>query len=409
MSVCCKKVLSEAYKIFRCFMSSPYPPPYVQPVFRPRRAFPVWPFLLIIVVLSGLLIWRSWPTSTPSPNEPIVPRGDLAGDEKSTIELFKQASPSVVHIVAIRSEPRALDFNTEVSRGTGSGFIWNKEGYVVTNYHVVKNATRYLVRLADNSSPLEADLRGKDESRDLAVLKIRNPPEALQPLSLGESHNLQVGQKVFAIGNPFGLDQTLTTGVVSGLGRDVKTGRDIGGGEQILRGLIQTDAAINPGNSGGPLLDSAGRLIGVNTAILSPSGASAGIGFALPVDEVRQIVPILIKHGRVIRPSLGIRPVPEPFARKILDHLGVEGGVIFSNTYPNSPTRQEGMQVTRRTNFEEILVGDIILSINGQRVRSFTELQDVLGNYQVNDVVTVEFLRGQKRMQVDMALAGEAS
>jgi S1-C subfamily serine protease len=388
---------------------SHYPdPPQLYPVRRPRQSVPVWPFLIVILLLVGLLIRQSWPPSVLTP-EAVTPRGDLADDEKSTIELFKANSPSVVHIVAIREQTsRDLDFNIEVPQGTGSGFIWSSQGYVVTNYHVVRDGSKYIVRLADQSQ-WEATLTGKDENRDLAVLHIQAPLNRLKPILRGESHNLQVGQKVFAIGNPFGLDQTLTTGVVSGLGRAVNTGRTIGEREHILRDLIQADAAINPGNSGGPLLDSAGRLIGVNTAILSPSGASAGIGFAIPVDEVRQIVPMLIQHGQVFRPSLGIRPVPEQLARQILSQLGVKGGVLFSYTYPTGPARAAKLQATQRDRLGDILVGDIIVSINGKAVNSPRELHDTLNTYQVGDTVTVGFLRGNNRFEVALTLDGEAS
>ena len=246
---------------------------------------------LLVVLVAALVVLQLWglfnrgglprfaldPAAEP---RPIAPAGDLAADEKATISLFKQSSQSVVHITtATLGRDFALNIE-EIPRGSGSGFLWDEKGHIVTNYHVVENSNRFKVTLADQST-WDAVGIGAAADKDLAVLRIDAPAERLRPLLVGTSADLEVGQKVFAIGNPFGLDQTLTTGVISGLGRQIqsRTGRTIDG-------VIQTDAAINPGNSGGPLLDSRGRLIGVNTAIFSPSGTSAGIGFAIPVDTV---------------------------------------------------------------------------------------------------------------------------
>src|SRR5688572_20773324 len=225
----------------------------------------------------------------------ITPRGDLSSDEQSTIELFKRTSPSVVHVTSVDVRRGRLSLNMfEIPQGTGSGFIWDSEGHVVTNFHVIQNGSRAEVTLNDNTV-WRASIVGTAPDKDVAVLKIDAPRDKLTKIMVGVSNNLQVGQKVFAIGNPFGLDQTLTTGVISGLGREIQSVT-----KRPIQGVIQTDAAINPGNSGGPLLDSAGRLIGVNTAIYSPSGAYAGIGFAVPVDIVNRIVPQLVSHGKVV-------------------------------------------------------------------------------------------------------------
>ncbi|HTS03462.1 MAG TPA: trypsin-like peptidase domain-containing protein, partial [Thermoanaerobaculia bacterium] len=207
---------------------------------------------------------------------PVTARGDLASDEKATIELFQRCSPSVVYITTLARRPVNFFEMTEVAQGTGSGFVWDRQGHIVTNFHVIENSDSLVVTLADQSN-WKATLVGAEPDKDLAVLRIGAPEAKLPPILVGTSHDLKVGQKVFAIGNPFGLDETLTTGIVSALGRTIEsvTGRKI-------QDVVQTDAAINPGNSGGPLLDSAGRLIGVNTQIASPSGASAGIGFAVP-------------------------------------------------------------------------------------------------------------------------------
>ncbi|MGH7255205.1 MAG: S1C family serine protease, partial [Nitrospirales bacterium] len=235
----------------------------------------------------------------------------LGQDEQATIEVFEQASRSVVFIAntAYRRDFWTLNL-FEVPRGAGSGVVWNAAGHIVTNFHVVYGADTITVTLADRSE-YKAKVVGVDPDHDLAVLQIHAPPEALQPITVGSSRHLRVGQNVLAIGNPFGLDHTLTTGVVSALGRTIKSMTD-----RTIEGVIQTDAAINPGNSGGPLLDSAGRLIGINTQIVSPTGAFAGIGFAVPVDTINRIVPDLIRYGKPIRPGLGLTPIPDALVRR---------------------------------------------------------------------------------------------
>jgi len=264
---------------------------------RPRR--PHWTALFAVWVVVFLVVWtlvRSQSTSSlldpTAEARDITPRGSLLPEEQQTISVFRKASPSVVHITT--SELAKSMFSLDVfaiPRGTGSGIVYDRKGYVVTNYHVIEPGRTWTVRLADQSE-WEAKLVGVAIEKDLAVLKIGAPSEQLTPTVLGTSGDLQVGQFVLAIGNPFGLDQTLTTGVVSALGRQIPSPSRSG---RPIEDVIQTDAAINPGNSGGPLLDSAGRLIGINTQIASPSGASAGIGFAIPVDTVNRIVPDLIR------------------------------------------------------------------------------------------------------------------
>ena len=292
----------------------PYQPDY------PRRASP-WTYFGPILALLLIVVGLGWLVATwlghggvNDPNaalRPVVARGDLAEDEKSTIELFKKASPSVVFITSLAVVQNVFSLNPqEIPRGTGSGFIWDDQGHVVTNFHVIQGAQAAKVTLADHST-FEAKLTGAEATFDLAVLKIDAPKSKLQALQLGKSSDLQVGQKVFAIGNPFGLDQTLTSGIVSALGREIKSPN-----EQPITGVIQTDAAINPGNSGGPLLDSAGLLIGVNAAIASPSGAYAGIGFAIPVDTVNEVVTQLIRRGSIPRRS------QELCQRKMCGHGG---------------------------------------------------------------------------------------
>ncbi len=309
-------------------------------------------------------------------------RGNLAEDEKNTIEVFKNSAPSVVYITSIALRRNLFNLNVyEIPRGTGSGFIWDKQGRIVTNYHVISDASRLEVTLADHST-WKAVLVGAAPDRDIAVLKISAPKNTLHPISLGDSDDLQVGQKVFAIGNPFGLDQTLTTGIVSALGREIKsvTGR-------IISDVIQTDAAINPGNSGGPLLDSAGRLIGVNTAIYSPSGGSSGIGFAVPVHEVNNVVPQVIRHGRLIRPGLGISIAP----RKLAEEFELPG-VLVLNVQPGSTAAKAGLRGTRQVR-GGLILGDSILTVNGKPVHNYNELRDAFEQYQVGDSVTLTVLR----------------
>ena len=249
----------------------------------------------------------------------VTPRGDLAAEEKSNIELFRLSSPSVVYITRLAMRRDRFSLNMfEIPQGTGSGFVWNNLGHIITNFHVVQGTSSLRITLADNSE-WDARVVGVSPDQDLAVLFINAPRTRLKPIAIGQSANLQVGQRVFAIGNPFGLDQTLTTGIISALGREID-----GVSGRKISGVIQTDAAINPGNSGGPLLDSAGRLIGVNTAIFSPSGSNAGIGFAVPVDTVNRVAPQLIRHGRVIRPGLGIHVADRGTAERPRNKGGVD-------------------------------------------------------------------------------------
>ena len=339
-----------------------------------------------VLVAGGWLLARQLPTvSKGPPAEPrsITPRGDLTNEERTTIDLFQEVSPSVVYITSIAHSRDFFSLNVfKIPRGTGSGFIWDDQGHVVTNYHVIMEGDTVEVTLADHSV-WQATHAWVAPDRDLAVLRIAAPSEKLKPIQVGCSKDLQVGQKVLAIGNPFGLDQTLTTGVVSALGRTMTsvTGRDI-------EGAIQTDAAINPGNSGGPLLDSAGRLIGVNTSIYSTSGSSAGIGFAVPVDIVNDVVPQLIQHGRVIRPHLGIRMVDDSVARRFRVK-----GVIVLTVVPGSGAEAAGLQGTRQTRTGRLILGDIIKKVDQKVITDSGDLLDVLESHEVSDVVEVTFER----------------
>jgi S1-C subfamily serine protease len=347
--------------------------------------------LLFVVALFMLKSAGIWPFSYTGPvGEPraVTPRGDLAADEKSTIEVFRNVSPSVVHITSIAKRTSRFNLNpVEIEQGTGTGFIWDQAGHVVTNYHVVQNANLAKVTLADNSV-WEARLVGYFPDKDLAVLRIQANASSLRPIPIGESSDLQVGQKVFAIGNPFGLDQTLTTGVISGLGREIEAASG-----RVIEGVIQTDAAINPGNSGGPLLDSAGRLIGVNTAIYSPSGAYAGIGFAIPVDAVNTYVPQLIEYGKVERPGMGVVLVDDSIARR----LGVKRGALVRDVVPGSPAALVGIKRTDQDAEGNIFLGDIILQIDDRPIVTTKDIFRVLSNHQVGETVKLVILRDAKQ------------
>jgi len=330
----------------------------------------------------------------------ITARGDLAEDEKSQIELFRHASPTVVHVTSAAIVQDRIRLNLlELPKGSGSGFIWDTSGHVVTNYHVVKGAGVFRVILSDNSS-WDARLVGHNADNDLAVLKIDAPPGQLRPIPVGTSADLQVGQKVLAIGNPFSLDQTLTTGVISGLGREIESQS-----EEIISDVIQTDAAINPGNSGGPLLDSAGRLIGINTAIFSPSGAYAGIGFAVPVDTINRIVPQLIQSGRVFRPGLGIVFAPDSYVVRLRQAgLLSQPGVLVRGIFPNSAATRAGIQPTHRLPDGRFVLGDLIVSIDGNAVENSLALFKILENYDINDQVILTVIRGNKQVELELTL-----
>jgi S1-C subfamily serine protease len=362
--------------------------------------------LLLVAALAAALLalWRWLPDVTVSDPamrdaapRPVTARGDLAADEQAMIELFERSRDSVVYI-STRQQVR--DFWTRnvfsVPRGTGSGFIWDEHGHVVTNFHVVEGASEAIVRLADGRDYRSA-LVGASPAHDIAVLRIgvgfKRPP----PVPLGTSGNLKVGQKVFAIGNPFGLDWTMTTGIVSALDRSLPTESGA-----IIEHLIQTDAAINPGNSGGPLLDSAGRLIGINTAIFSPSGASAGIGFAVPVDTVNRVVPQLIRTGRYQRPALGIE-VDEALNRRLNALLGVSGVVIL-RVAPGSAAAHAGLSGASVTADGGIVPGDVIVAVEGKPVDSVARLLARLDDFKVGDTVTVTVVREGKQRDVRVTL-----
>jgi S1-C subfamily serine protease len=307
-------------------------------------------------------------------------------DETNTMEIFSNASPAVVYVTntALHRGLFSLDV-MEIPRGSGTGFIWEKNGLVVTNFHVISGAQKLIVTLQDRTEH-SAEVIGVAPEKDLAVLRIKDPPPGLITLPLGDSSELTVGRKVLAIGNPFGLDTTLTTGIVSALGREIHAA-----GNRKIRGVIQTDAAINPGNSGGPLLNSLGQLVGVNTAIYSPSGASAGIGFAIPVNTVKDVVPQLISYGRVLRPVIGVELASDRWVRR----YRIEGLPIVQ-VYPGMPAAKAGISGAYRNARGDIVLGDIITRIDGKTIRSQDDYFNAIEAREPGDRVSIETLRGDE-------------
>ncbi|MEJ6615091.1 MAG: trypsin-like peptidase domain-containing protein [Saprospiraceae bacterium] len=327
----------------------------------------------------------------------ITPIKHIVTEEEATIKLFEESAPSVVFITTSTVRQDYWSRNvTEIPAGNGSGFIWDREGHIVTNYHVIEKADKAQVTLSDQTT-WDAELIGIEPNKDLAILKIKAPDTKLKPIPVASSHDLRVGQSVFAIGNPFGLDQTLTTGVISALGREIQS---IGG--RPIRGVIQTDAAINPGNSGGPLLDSNGRLIGVNTMIYSPSGASAGIGFSIPADEVNWVVPDIIQYGEVRRPILGINLVAEQHTQR----LNMEGALIL-DVVPDSPADKFGLQATEKDLRGNIILGDLITQINNEVISTNADLFLALEKYNPGDTVRVGYIRKDEVKSVNLILGSK--
>ncbi len=361
--------------------------------------------VVMLAILTAALVYRTVvdgiknrPDYTP---RVVTPRGDLGADEKNSIEIFELASPSVVNV---RTKGNSVNFfgrRIERELASGTGIVWDENGYIVTNLHVVEPAL--IQRMAElevvfeDSQVFDAEFVGAVAERDIAVLRIEAPASLLVPVTIGESDNLRVGQQVMAIGNPFGLDRTLSTGVIGGLDRRIRTDHD-----RDLTGMIQTDAAINPGNSGGPLLDSAGRLIGVNTALISTTGDSSGLGFAVPVEDVLEAVDLIIRSAsREGRAALGIWILD----RDSIPNLPLRPGVIIGGIFPGSPAERAGLQGSQKTGRGEIFVGDVITAVQGAAVNSREELAQELGRYSVGQTVTLTVNRGTTLFEVPVKLS----
>lgn len=357
-------------------------------------------FALALIALFGPDRWLLMASDAQAAPRPITPRGELYADEKATIDIFEKSKASVVFI---STREKRIDLWTRnvfsVPRGTGSGFIWDDSGHVITNYHVIQGANEAMVRLSDGRD-YRASLVGVSPSHDIAVLKISVDFKRPPPVPIGESAKLRTGQKVYAIGNPFGLDWTLTTGIISAMDRSLP-GEN---GTQIDH-LIQTDAAINPGNSGGPLLDSAGRLIGINTAIYSPSGASAGIGFAVPVDTVNRVVPELIKHGKYLRPSLGIG-IDEDINQKLSEFLDKKG-VFVLRVNRGSAAEKAGLKATNVSPDGTVTPGDIITAVEGTPVDTVGKLLSRLDDFSIGSKVRLTVQRGSGKTEVTVTLEAQ--
>jgi S1-C subfamily serine protease len=356
-----------------------------------------------------------------APAQPKTPSRYLTAEEQATIDLFQRNTPSVVYItnVAQRRDVFTINLN-DGPTGAGSGVVWDSHGHVVTNWHVVAGAAKVNVTFADQQV-YSATVVGYDDDKDIAVLQVdyenpvangpgkygvsadAPPPLATtrrteadaRPLPIGTSGDLMVGQRVFAIGNPFGLDHTLTTGVISGLGREIQSGNT----GRPIDGIIQTDAAINPGNSGGPLLDSGGRLIGINTAIYSNSGTSSGVGFALPSDMVRGIVEQIIEFGRVTRPIMGITFAPDA----AVEQLGL-GGVLVLDARVNGPAWRAGVKATSRDQAGRLILGDVIVALDGTLIKNSSDLYRTLDKHAVGEEIALKVMRGEDKVDLMLTL-----
>jgi len=317
----------------------------------------------------------------------------LTEDERNTIDVVKRCRNSVVYITNIQFVRDFFGSEEKMPRGSGSGFVWDRAGHIVTNFHVIEDGVEFQVTLP-NQEQRSAKLVGKDESKDIAVLKIDGNLSSLSPLIPGSSRDLEVGQKAIAIGNPFGFDYTVTKGIISALGRKIS-----GAGGVSIRDMIQTDASINPGNSGGPLLDSAGRLIGMNTQIVSPSGASSGVGFAVPVDTISKVVPELIRSGKVTRPGLGVSFINDYYARR----AGIEG-VIINEVPQGSAADKAGLRGIRRDRFGRGLITDVITAVDRTPVKTYDDLFSILESRKIGDVVTLTVERDEKARPVRFTL-----
>ena len=353
------------------------------PDLRRTRWWTVSALLLVLAGAPGLwVLARDAPRAAP---REVTPRGPLPPSEQALVDLFANTAPSVAYITTEVLQPTGF-FSATVAKGAGSGFVWDTSGHVVTNNHVVEGARSVFVQL-DAGDPVQARIVGTSPDYDLAVVQLTRIPRALRPIPLGMSRDLRIGQSVYAIGNPYGLQRTLTHGIVSALGRELPTTEF-----REVVGVIQTDAAINPGNSGGPLLDSAGRLIGVNTAIQSESGSSAGIGFAIPADLVNRVVPSLISRGRAPLPGIGINPVRPD----LVERAGI-AGVVIAEVRRGTPAQRAGLKPLDRDSGN---LGDIIVAVNGKRTETLSSFVAELDRAGIGATVDLTVVRDDKPRHV---------
>jgi S1-C subfamily serine protease len=369
-----------------------------------KRAALRWPLAYGCLSSLGLILIFVPAVSCAPPNAkparqpvPLTVRSGFLPLEKTTIAIFQEAAPGVVRVTNLTQQSKEIgDQIQEVAQDVGSGFVWDREGHIVTNYHVVAGGNDAQVTLADHSAYRARDIWAYPDA-DIAVIGIKAPKEKLHPIPIGSSHDLKVGQIVFALGDPFGLEQTMTMGIVSALGREIesKTG-------QPIRDVIQTTAAMNPGNSGGPLLDSDGRLIGMNTAIVSPSGAFAGIGFAIPVDEIRRIVPELIRKSKL--PHLGVSVA----AARLAEKLGIREGTLILQVCQDTPAARAGLLGTRRETGGQIQLGDVIVAVGGKSVKSGTDLDAILERHKQGDSLQLTIVRAGERQNINVTLTQSA-
>ncbi len=340
-------------------------------------------FLFVLVLCSGLSY---------------ADQKMLIENEKNSIAVFQASADSVVNVANIRITKSFFDMDaTEVQSGVGSGFVWDKNGHIITNYHVVDGGDSFQISFKDDTKQYKAKFIGADPKKDIAVLKLDELPKNLKPIIVGESKGLLVGQKALAIGNPLGLDHTLTTGSVSALDRKIP-----GYGGVSISGMIQTDASINPGNSGGVLLDSQGKLIGMNTMIFNAGGlqASAGLGFAIPVDTIKNVVPQIIKYKKVIRPGLGIAILEDVYMRR----YGIDRGVMIKYVDPKGPAGKAGLRGITRDRRGQYYFGDLIVEINEVKIKNFDDLYTTIDTYKIGDKVKVKYIREDKEKTVELNL-----
>ncbi|MFA5960368.1 MAG: trypsin-like peptidase domain-containing protein [Tatlockia sp.] len=321
---------------------------------------------------------------------------ELLPNERNTVEIFQKFSPKVVYVHRLTTVVKHSFERTQVPAGAGSGIVWDAQGHIVTNFHVIKGADNLTITIGNLTIP--AKVVGSEPRKDIAVLQVKSPKtlellKEFTPFELARTNDLLVGQKTIAIGNPFGLDHSLSVGVISALGRQVP-----GVGGVTIHEMIQTDTSINPGNSGGPLLDSKGRLIGLNTAIFSGSGTSAGVGFAVPADDIARIVPQIIKNGRAVLSGIGIRWV----GASVSARLGINKGILVADVLPHTPAALAGLQGTYRDGLGRLHLGDIVIALNGHPVKDYDVLYNLLSNINIGEDIHITVLRQDKTIHFKM-------